>query len=656
MHIMPISYALVFGLALTTPAAPLHDGVDRLAFNRAAVRLNLPVYWIADDNANGAVDPEEVAALLFYPETPRWTEAGRFTPAFEKAYAEIVAWSGEPPLPPTLAPGERARRRLVIADLDQGRPSLVHSDFRRLASEDRILVRHMLKVASLIDVLYARQSGAASYADRIPGDDPSSQNLLRRNWTPACVAPKTEADPDCSAVPGAPKAIYNGYPAGLQTDSGFCAELHKHADATALTDPFTVVREKDGRLVAVPVTDAYREQTAAVAAELRAAARDVTDTKERHLKAYLVAAAQGFETNSWLAADEAWAEMNAQNSRWYVRVAPDEVYRDPCRLKGGFHLTFARINPDSLAWQEKLAPLQQQMEREIAILAGAPYAERRVAFHLPDFIDIALNAGDDRQPIGGTIGQSLPNWGPVANEGRGRTVVMTNLFRDPDSRATRRQGAESLFDAASLKDDTESPAPGLLNIILHESAHNLGPSGEYQVDEKTDRQIFGGPLSSTLEELKAQTGALWLVEFLRERGVVDDALARQAYVNDVIWACGHIANGMYEGNDTTRPKPYSQLAAVQLGFLLDEGAVAWDAALKAANGEDVGRFALHLERMPAAAEKLMRIVAGIKARGDRAAAEDLLRKYVDGGVERHALIAERLQRQPRSTLVYAVVM
>ncbi len=56
------------------PAAPAavvhavrHDAIDRLAFNRLAVRLNLPLYWASDTNKNGIVEPNEVAALLFYP-------------------------------------------------------------------------------------------------------------------------------------------------------------------------------------------------------------------------------------------------------------------------------------------------------------------------------------------------------------------------------------------------------------------------------------------------------------------------------------------------------------------------------------------------------------------------------------------------------------
>ena len=90
--------------------------------------------------------------------------------------------------------------------------------------------------------------------------------------------------------------------------------------------------------------------------------------------------------------------MTVDNSKWYVRVAPDEVYSEPCAHKAIFHLTFARINQGSKEWQGKLVPVQQEMEAAVAAHAGAPYKARKVTFHLPDFIDIVINAGDDREP------------------------------------------------------------------------------------------------------------------------------------------------------------------------------------------------------------------------------------------------------------------
>src|SRR6476620_46419 len=119
--------------------------------------------------------------------------------------------------------------------------------------------------------------------------------------------------------------------------------------------------------------------------------------------------------------------MGVLNSKFYLRIGPDETYFEPCSRKAGFHVSFARINQDSLEWQKKLEPVKTDLEKAMADLAGAPYKARDVKFHLPDFIDIVINAGDSRDAFGATIGQSLPNWGPVA-DGRGRTVAMTNLY------------------------------------------------------------------------------------------------------------------------------------------------------------------------------------------------------------------------------------
>src|SRR5262249_39291225 len=159
-----------------------------------------------------------------------------------------------------------------------------------------------------------------------------------------------------------------------------------------------------------------------------------------------------------------------------LRVGPDETYWEPCNQKGGFHLTFARINAESLTWQKKLTPVQQEMEKDFARLIGAPYTERKVTFHLPDFIDIIGNAGDDRTPLGGTIGQSLPNWGKVANDGRGRTVAMSNLYADPDSLRVRKVLAESMLTKEGMQFYGEDSSHSLLSTILHEATHNLGPA------------------------------------------------------------------------------------------------------------------------------------------------------------------------------------
>jgi hypothetical protein len=648
------SIALVAAIACTGgPGRVRLDSVARHDFNRAAVRLNLPLFWVADDGEDGTVAPTEIASLLFYPGEWSWVEDGRFTVEFEEAYAKIVSEVQKPggdesPLDET----ERERRRLVRQDLDNGIATLVRNDLSTLPDDHKTFVNHMLTAAGLIDQIYGRQIGAAALADQVPADDAASMSLFRRNWGPRGAAPGTELDPACSAIPGAPKRLVDPYPAAMQTDTDFCARLEDLPNAVDLLDPFTVVRELDDELIATPVPEAYPALMAATAGELRAAADVLVDPEEDALRAYLRAAAQSFTDNDWKPADEAWAAMNPNNSRWYLRIAPDEVYWEPCSQKAGFHLTFALINRDSLAWQDLLTPIRQAMEDRMAEIAGPPYVARQVSFHLPDFIDIVLNAGDDRTPLGATIGQSLPNWGPVANEGRGRTVAMTNLYTDADSAAIRRSQAESLFDLDTMAHYTDGPEPGLLGTILHEAAHNLGPAHEYEVEGRTDTEVFGGGLASTMEELKAQTAALWYLEFLQSEGLITEELFQQSYVDAMMWAFGHISRGMYTA--TGQRKAYSQLAAIQVGFLLESGALRFDPDGKTANGRDIGALSIDFERMPAAVEDMMVLVAGIKARGEREEAEALAKTMVDGEVVPQALISERILRHPKASFVYSI--
>jgi hypothetical protein len=643
-----------------------YDAIARADFNRFAVRQNIGVYWIEDANGNQALDADEVAALLFYgAEPPVWAEHGTFAQDFGTAYDKIVAASKAPA--PDASTPDGKRLALVQQDLDAGRPTLVRSDFTKLPSEERAFVLRMMGVAKLIDELYETQNGARAVAPSV-APDPESQSLFRRNRGPSCEGPVSSKDPACSAlIPGpgagpgpstsggAPKHTVDAYPVELQAADTFCKDLQAHPDAKELMGHFNVVRGPADALKALPYTEAYKDQMTKIADALDAAAADIKDPTETLLVTYLQAAAASFRSNDWVPADEAWAKMNVDNSKWYVRVGPDEVYWDPCATKAGFHLSFARINEGSKQWQQKLVPVQQEMENAVAKIAGPPYKAREVTFHLPDFIDIVVNAGDDRDALGATIGQSLPNWGPVANEGRGRTVAMVNFYTDPDSRAARKAQAESLLDAASGKLYASSTEPGLLSTILHEVMHNLGPAHEYRAFGKKADQAFGGPIASMMEELKAQTGAWFLLELLRGKQIISDELAQQSFVDSIVWAFGHISQGMYTADNNR--KAYGNLAAIQIGYLIDKGALTWDGSATAANGTDKGAFTIHAAKLVPVANQLMKEVGGIKARGDKAAADKLIARYVDSeGVVPHKIIAERFLRHPRPSFVYSVAL
>ena len=173
------------------------------------------------------------------------------------------------------------------------------------------------------------------------------------------------------------------------------------------------------------------------------------------------------------------------------------------------------------------------------------------------------------------------------------------------------------------------------------------------VDE--DDALFGGPLASTLEELKAQSSALYLTNWLAGKGMFTDEEVRKIQLRNIAWAFGHISRGMYAPDET--PRNYSQLAAIQLGSLMQAGAVSWHADQPAANGKDQGCIEINFDALPKAIESLETTVLQIKASGNKKRAEELKAQFVDADddfAKTKTAITERWLRAPKASFVYAV--
>jgi len=636
-----VAFVLVGAAHAAPPKAPPYDlpALTRADFNRLAAVAGLPIFWRTDDEGRGTFEVSELAVLGAEVPARRFIAAdgASFSRELEQAYRALV---------------ELRRREAVARELDQGRPTLVETDLATLSAEDRAIIKSLTQAARQIDALFQRQLGAAGMLAKVPAGDLASRALIARNHGPWCQAPLTQNDPFCNAVPTFPSPVAFAWPADRKIDQAFCASLAAEPNAAELSLPFNVVRaRKSGGYEAIPYRVAYAREMHAIATTLKATAKLVLSPQEAPFKAYLLAAAGAFLSDDWPAADEAWAKMSAENSKWYLRVAPDETYWDPCQVKAGFHMSFAFIDRSALAWKTKLTGVRSELEATLAALIGPPYAARNVAFELPEFIDIIVNAGDSRSGLGATVGQSLPNFGKVAAESRGRTVAMVNIYTDADSLGDFVKRDRSLFTDATFAFATEDPAIERLSTVLHEATHNLGPYGSTQVLGKTPEILFGGPTDAILEELKAQTGALYFLAFLQAKGLISVDDVRKGYTGSIAWSFGHIARGMVTSEN--QPKTYSQLSAIQLGELMAAGAIRWVEG----QAVDPGRFELDFDKLPAAIEALMQTVGRIKAKGDVPGARDLIGRHTskDGLARIHAdVITERVLRFPKASFVYGV--
>ena len=357
LSIAPVLFALVAGCSSTPPSttgtvpapepttdsepAPppiATDAVGRAELNVLAAQLALPLFWVEDRDGDGRLDEDELAVLWGIDGTgyADWVKGGSFTPKFAAAYAEIRALKEGTRKAPDVSAEEQKRRELMVEELSGGQPTLVHNDFSSASAEDQAIVDHILAAAKIIEKIHLEQIGAWSLRDQVPADDPASKMVFHRNEGPWCVTPEVETDPACNAIPSKPEKVSGLYPASLQKKKDFCESLKKEKDAEKLRHQFHVVAEEGGKLKAVPYNVAYAEDMKKVSALLDQAAAAVTSPGEAAFKAYLSAAAKAFLDNEWEPADEAWAKMNAENSKWYLRIGPDEVYFEPCSLKGAF--------------------------------------------------------------------------------------------------------------------------------------------------------------------------------------------------------------------------------------------------------------------------------------------------------------------------------
>ena len=110
-----------------------------------------------------------------------------------------------------LPPAEKQRRELVRLELSQGKPTLIETDLSHATPQDLAIADHVFKAATIVERLYAKQKGSDVQAAKVPADDLASQSLFFRNQGAACVAPKTEKNPECSAIPEKPSRVVGLY-------------------------------------------------------------------------------------------------------------------------------------------------------------------------------------------------------------------------------------------------------------------------------------------------------------------------------------------------------------------------------------------------------------------------------------------------------------
>lgn len=503
-------------------------------------------------------------------------------------------------------------------------------------------IKKLMEAAPILKLLYQKQIGAGP-DDRIEAATADDRELIDRYGHPWCLA---NTAPICVAIPSMPKRT-----SGVVPDEVSCDK------ANVVGGPFEVVVQDGGKLKAAPYAKIWPEEHGKVASILKESAAIFEKIpREAKLAAYLKNLTGAFESQEpypYAASDVSWADFLASDSLMFVRIGADEVggdgVGDNCESKARFHFNLGLRSQSVRDIIERLRPSIDLFENKIAALIGDSknYTARQVQVQLPTFLDVIYANGDDvGGPSGTPIGQTLPNW--CGKDGKGECMRGTMIYANKTVKAysdkIMKEYIMPLFDPSLVQ--YFNAMAGLDSVVYHEMFHNLGPR---ESTKKPGSNATYGQYMTTktgeswklpIEEMKAQTGSLYMAtEYYKDAaqrhagGQMDDAAFaaetkryREHIVYDVAWAFRMILRASRSGPEFKSRSPYSRLAAVQIGFLAEQGALKFNNETK--------QWLIDFDRMPEAITAMMKKVGQLYVASDVNAVEKTFLYYMKGDGEK----------------------
>jgi hypothetical protein len=501
----------------------------------------------------------------------------------------------------------RQETGLVIApDIAQRRAQFVReeiaADVSHLSEGDREALNHLVAASQAIAEIFARQAWARNpeFAPRVESLEGAGANAAK-DYYRIMVGPwdrLTHYEPFLGSEPHPPGAGY--YPEDL-TDVELEGWLDAHPeDRQTFTSLHTVIRRFGDGLVAVPYSEAYREQLEVAAAELRAAA---AATDNPSLRRFLELRAAAFTSDDYYDSDMAWMDLDSPIE---IVIGPYETYEDQLfGYKAAFESFVCVAQPED---SERLAVFKSQLpflESNLPIPDEHKNLERGSESPIR-VVDVLFTAGDARAGVQ-TIAFNLPNDERVREAKGSKKVLLKNVMKAkydgilvPIAGLVLPEGAADRISFEAFYQFT----------LHHELSHGLGP-GRITVDgRQTEVRLELKELYSAFEEAKADVLGVYDIYALVGEGVMDGAI-----LDALPWT---YTAGMFRTTRFGVAEAHGLGMVLQANYLLEHGAVEIT--------ED-GRFAPVPDRFETAFRDLARELLMIQALGDYGAARAFVARY-----------------------------
>ncbi len=370
---------------------------------------------------------------------------------------------------------------------------------------------------------------------------------------------------------------------------------------------YTLVRrDRSGRLTHVPYSQAYRPQLERLAGLLRGAAASTTNAS---LRRFLQLRADALRSNDYYDSEVAWMELDSPLD---VTIGPYETYTDELL---GYKASFeAYVHVRDAAESRKLAFLAGRLQEiENSLPVDPKYRNPKLGSLAPIVVvNEIIAAGDGNEGVQ-TAAYNLPNDERVVAEKGSKRTMMKNVQQAkfaktlvPISRVVLRAAdrPQVAFDHF------------FTHIVAHEVAHGLGPKQITAAGRQSSVRAELKELYSPIEEAKADVTGLFMLQYLMDKGLLEESLGRGASAERKLYTT-YLASAFR----TLRfgvESAHARGMALQFNYFVEKGAYA---------AHEDGTFTVDIERMKQAVRGLAGELLTLQAEGDYARAGALLRQY-----------------------------
>lgn len=472
-----------------------------------------------------------------------------------------------------------------------------------LSESERQMVERLVDACRHLEDIFWRQSDPEALAlhQSLAGSkNPRDLQLRRYLWINASRFDLIDENKAFVGTDPAPPGR-GFYPAGL-TRAQVEKYVSEHPEKkNEIYSPTTVVRWNAGQLEGVPYHIAYRSLLEPAAKDLREAAKLSADAA---FASFLQARADALLSDDYFPSDLAWVDL--KNPKFDVIFAPYETYVD------GLLGVKASYGTAVLVRNEKESQKLELFRQYVPLIQDAlplPAEDRPSMQGLQtpmEVMDAPFRAGDLTHGYQ-AVADNLPN-DPRVHEQKGSKKIFFKNFMDARVSYVIIPVARQM-----LRADQAAKVSGegyLLDTIMHEIAHGLGPTFARTSSGKVSIRQAIGPVFSGLEESKADVTGMFGLKWLVDHGALPKEKLEEFYASYI--------GGMFRTVRFGVAEAHGQAEMMEFNYLSERRAITREAS---------GRYVINYEKMPAAVADLAKELLEIEAAGDRQRAENWFHKY-----------------------------